>query len=157
MKRWSFKEGQARQINEIFDEVQGKHISNLIIRDPYCGVAGRQRQVLSDFIKKLKDLAAEIGKVTISCKEQNKRDDRYQPFFEVRNELMAHLTNGFPDIDKIIVNVHPLSHARGFHDRSIQVDVVDDAGCSETHYYDLTGGLDYLLDSRGGTTVYYYR
>ena len=157
VKRWSYKEGQARQIKEIFEAVQGKYVSNLVIFDPYCGIAGRQRQILDTFIENIKTLASVVKKVTIFCKEQSKKNQQYQSFTETQKELTEKLKNSFTDIEKIVVNVRPFSHARGFHDRSIQIDIIDDSGCSETHHYDLTGGLDYLFDSRGKTTVYYYR
>lgn len=155
MKRWALNEGDPRPFEEIFASVKDQYVLNLVIRDPYCGVEGKQRQFLGDFIELIQRLSAEVEKVTIYCKEQNPNEDRHQPVYIVQKNLSEELIKRFANI-KIIANVFPFSRARGFHDRSVEIQISDSNGCSELYHYDLSGGLDYLLDVRRGTKVYYY-
>jgi hypothetical protein len=109
------------------------------------------------FIEIANTLSLEIEKVTIFCKEQSPKEARYQPFYILKKNLEETLVGSFKDISKFIVNVVPVTHARKFHDRSIEFVLIDSTGCSISHHYDLTGGLDHFFNVKRATTIYYYR
>ena len=51
--------------------------------------------------------------------------------------------------------VKELGRNRTFHDRELTLVAVDQSGCTSTHRYFLTGGIDYLLDERSDTRVFH--
>ena len=46
---------------------------------------------------------------------------------------------------------------KSFHDREIDITTVSEDGCEEKHRYFLTGGIDFLMDERSETRVFYLR
>lgn len=157
VKWWALAEGQVRDFEQYLEPIKGQYVGNLVIRDPYCGIEGYQREALVKFIDIAKAQASEIEKVTIYCKEQSSKEARYQPFYILKKNLDETLEVSFKDISKIIVNVVPASYGRKFHDRFIEFVLIDTSGCSTSHHYDLSGGLDHLFNEKRGTTIYYYR
>ena len=60
---------------------------------------------------------------------------------------------GFENRD---VKVAPLKGSgRTFHDREVDITTVSEDGCDMTHRFFLTGGVDYLMDERAETKVFY--
>jgi hypothetical protein len=157
VQRWALAEGQERTFEQYLEPIRGQYVGNLMIRDPYCGIEGFQRESLVKFIEIANTLSLEIEKVTIFCKEQSSKEARYQPFYILKKNLEETLVGSFKDISKFIVNVVPVTHARKFHDRSIEFVLIDSTGCSISHHYDLTGGLDHFFNVKRATTIYYYR
>ena len=156
LKRWELAENQQRNFSDYFSPFEGQHVEHLLIRDPYCGVTGIQRDTLVRFLKILSEICGEINKVSIFCKEQNIKDDRHQPFYVVKQELSERLSAEFPLL-KTIINVYPFNSGKSFHDRSLQFEVIDSEGLSTSHHFDLSGGIDYLLDARRATKLYWYK
>ena len=156
LRRWALEAGDARNLDEYFEPIKNQHIEHLIVRDPFCGVEGKQREFLISFLNKLNGITKETQKITIFCKEQNSKDFRYQPSYVVQREMSEKLSSLFPGVN-MFINVYPFLAAKGFHDRSLEFVVIDDSGCSETHHYDLSGGIDYLMDSKRATKVYWYK
>lgn len=156
VKRWALSENQARIFQDYFEPVVGQYIEHLQIRDPYCGIVGSQRDALVNFIKILSELCCEIKKVTIFCKEQNVKDSRYQPSYVVQKELKDKLDLEFPSL-KIFVNVYPFGSGRAFHDRTLELEAIDSNGESTKHHFDLSGGIDYVMDARKATKIYWYK
>jgi hypothetical protein len=156
IKRWELAENEARNFEEYFSPVAGQHVEHLQIRDPYCGIVGRQRELLIEFIRALSGICSETNKITVICKEQNFKDDRHQPSYVVQKELTDRLSSEFPDF-KIVVHVYPFSSWRSFHDRSLEFEVIDNQGISTSHHFDLSGGVDYLIDAKRATKIYWYK
>ena len=149
--------GEARDYGKLFERVKGTYVGNLVIRDPFCGIVGNPRDSLKKFLKCIREIVPNLEKVTIYCKEQHFKDERYQPSYVVQKELSEDLRIDFPQLKDIIVNVIPFSHARSFHDRSLEFAVINSDGGSEKFHYDLSGGIDYLVDKRRDTKVYFYK
>jgi hypothetical protein len=156
VRRWALGEGENRDIDAYFEPIKDQHLEHLLIRDPYCGIEGFQRETLINFIEKIITIANKIEKITVFCKEQHYKSDRYQPFNIMKKAVEDILNSKFSDI-KAYVNVYPFSAGKGFHDRSLEFAIVDGSGCSESHHYDLTGGIDYLMDKRRSTKIYWYK
>jgi hypothetical protein len=156
LKRWELVENQPRKFEEYFEPVAGQHVEHLQIRDPYCGIAGMQRESLVRFLKSLAEICTELSKITIVCKEQSFKDDRHQPSYVVQKELTERLNSEFPSA-KNIVHVYPFSSGKSFHDRSLEFEVIDGDGVSASHHFDLSGGIDYLVDSKRATKIYWYK
>jgi hypothetical protein len=156
VKRWALSEGESRDFDAYFEPIKDQHVEHLLIRDPFCGIKGFQREALISFLETMVSMADKLGKITIYCKEQHLKDDRYQPSYVMQKEVKDILNSRFSDI-KVFVNVYPFSAGKGFHDRSLEFSIVDASGCSESHYYDLTGGIDYLMDKRKSTKLYCYK
>ena len=54
------------------------------------------------------------------------------------------------------VTVAPLKGGgRTFHDREVDITTVSADGCETTHRFFLTGGVDYLMNDRTETRVFY--
>ena len=157
VKRWAPAEKEIRDFDQYFYPIKEQYIQNMIIRDPYCGVEGYQRESLITFIEMTQNLSSEIEKVTIYCKEQSSKDERHQPFYLVQKSLTEDLNKRFSSIKMFVVNVIPFTYGKSFHDRTIEFVLVDSTGCAEIHHYDLSGGIDHLLNVKRGTTIYYYR
>lgn len=156
LKRWELVENQPRKFEEYFEPVAGQHVEHLQVRDPYCGITGMQRELLVKFLKAVDGICAELGKITIVCKEQRFKDDRYQPSYVVQKELRERLISEFPS-SKIIIHVYPFSSGKSFHDRSLAFEILDNAGLSTAHHFDLSGGIDYLVDEKRATKIYWYK
>ena len=45
---------------------------------------------------------------------------------------------------------------RHFHDRSIEISIISSDGSAHSYNYDLSGGVDHLMDKSRATTVYRY-
>jgi superfamily II DNA or RNA helicase len=156
IKRWALKEGENRNFKEYFSSIIGSHIENLVVKDPFCAIEGLQRNSLVNFLKKISSMAEKVEKITVFCREQNQNDKRFKPCYVVQKETSALLNEEFPSV-KAFVNVYPFSARKSFHDRSLEITSVNADGCSEKIYYDLSGGIDYLMEKKRETKIYYYK
>jgi hypothetical protein len=156
VQRWALKAGENRNFEEYFSSIVNTHLEDITIKDPFCGIKGLQRASLVNFLKTILDLAKTVEKITIYCREQNRNDKRFQPCYIIQKEFQDLLEIEFPKIKKF-VNVYPFSSSRSFHDRSLEFSIVDSAGCSEKVYYDLSGGIDYLMEKNRETKLYIYK
>ncbi len=157
IERWEVKAGAARNFSAYFAPTQGAHVEEIVIRDPYCGVEGFQRKALVDLLRIISQRAAAVKKLTVHCRELKKTDDRYQPAYKVQQELSGLLKSAFPSSEPIMVHVHAFARSRSFHDRSIDLKIIDQRGLETIHRYDLSGGIDRLMDERAETTLFRYQ
>lgn len=67
---------------------------------------------------------------------------------------MMEVLKGFAS--KVDVCVASFYKHRQFHDRSIEFKIIAKDGTSSRQHYDLSGGIDYLMDTKATTTVYRY-
>jgi hypothetical protein len=99
------------------------------------------------------ETASKVERIVIITRELSEKDDRWIPF----NEVHSQLENVLKDIPaKIEVNVRQFRRARHFHDRNLDIVIIDDSGCSKHYHYDLTGGIDHLMEKGRDTKVYRY-
>lgn len=155
MNMWSLSAGEKRSLNEVFSPVAGAYIKDIVIHDPYCG-AKANRESLKDFVSQIKNLAGQVEHLAIHCKESHERDPNYEFYLDVERNV-DNLIKSI-GIEKYDIDVFPFKgRGRSFHDREIDITTVSDDGCETTHRYFLTGGIDYLMDSRRETRVFYIK
>lgn len=153
IERFVFKAGQVRDLKSCFIRLSGAYIDSIEIRDPYCGTESG-RQSLQQFMQFIHEQVETIKKLSIHCLEQNFRDSGYQSGSQVKQELEEKLKayHAHPSI-KIV----PWRNKARFHDRSVEFKITDETGSSSKWRYDLTGGLDHLLEERYETTLFTYQ
>lgn len=156
IQRWELTEGEVRNFKEYFAALEGAHIEQAVIKDPYCGTGDIQRSYLLGLLKIISELAGNLKNVTIHCREQNFKDQRYLAPYKVKELLNGVLIEAFPAM-KPVVHVHNFKTNRVFHDRTLDFHVIDAEGCAVTHRYDLSGGIDFLMDKQAATKIYRYQ
>lgn len=155
MERWELMEGAPRKLRDYFAAVIGKGIETITIRDPYCGAGPSQITALVELVRFFVSEAEKIGRLVVHCRELSWRDKKYQP----RQTIQSNLEKALRQIYKgqLQVLVREFQKSRGFHDRTIDIVLVDADGCGVEYRYDLTGGIDFLLNAAKATKVFCYR
>ncbi len=156
MAMWEFPVGAPRHLADIFIDVKGSHVKTLEIRDPYCGVA-RNRPRLKELLSFLAGHVDTLERADVYCSQSKERERDGSEYIEHQFDVARFVEKVITEvgIEKGEAFVKPLGPSRGFHDRELTFEVVDKTGCSSTHRYFLTGGIDYLLDSRSDTRVFH--
>ena len=100
---------------------------------------------------------SELGRVEVYCSEVKERERDGTEYVMNRAEVAYQVERVLDEagIEKGEAFVKELGRNRTFHDRELTFEVVDASGCSSTHRYFLTGGIDYLLDERSDTRVFH--
>lgn len=153
MSLWELHSGVARDLKAIFSPVVGAHVKDLILRDPYCG-AKSNRGKLQQFLTELKAIAGTVEHIAVHCKEYKDKNGNVEFYLDVERQVDNLITSiGIENRD---VKVVPLrGSGRTFHDREVDITTVSEDGCDTTHRFFLTGGVDYLMDERAETKVFY--
>jgi len=153
LKRWELSAKDADRFNLVFGHLSDAHIQSVRILDPFCAASEQNRKSLRQFITSIVDIASIVERVTITAREIFDQDERWKPFHEVQKELESALS----DLDvKCDVDVRQFKKARQFHDRTIDIVMIDDTGVSTKYRYDLTGGIDHVMMKGRDTKVYRY-
>jgi hypothetical protein len=153
MKLWELHAGVARDLKAIFAPVASAHVKKLVVRDPYCG-AKPNRGKLLQFLSSVKEIVGSVEHMSVYCKEYKDKDGDVEFYLDVERHVDNLITSiGIENRD---VEVAPLKgRGRTFHDREVDITTVSEDGCDTTHRYFLTGGIDYLMDERTETRVFY--
>lgn len=152
--RWALAAGEPRRLEIYFAPLAGAHVEHLLVRDPYCGAGPKQRAALVALLRFIRDRVTGLERLTVYCREQSHKNSNY----EAPAQIGQGLTEALADIhDHPAIKVQPFRTSRSFHDRSLDVTVVDQEGCTVTHRYDLSGGVDRLMDVAAETRIYHYR
>ncbi|WP_300156441.1 DEAD/DEAH box helicase [Solidesulfovibrio sp.] len=151
--RWELRPGEPRNLASYFKAIDGAYISEMVIKDPYCGAGQYNRRTLADFISFVTGKAASVKKVKINCRETDMHARSYEIPSKVNTELKRVLGSLCSDL---AIRVIPFLEARNFHDRSVIFTVIGADGMSTRHIYDLTGGIDNLMDQGKETKIFHY-
>jgi hypothetical protein len=146
--------GQPRIIRDIFSPLKGAFVEELTVKDPYCG-AKRNIPSTTNFMKELQKLPSECKKVAVVCKEESYGSNSYTSPQEIYKNLQNQLSPLYAS-EQLKIIVRDFIRSRKFHDRSIIAKVITSDGETNTHRFDLSGGIDHLLDDRRDTKIYYY-
>lgn len=149
------RSGHRNRIAPVFRSLQGMYVEKLDIWDPYLGAGDRNRQATCRFVQALIGLAESVKKINLVGKELDPRDDRFEPARQTRSALEHSVREIDSDVSVTILE-HRDPNARKFHDRVIDATVIDAEGASHVIRFDLTGGIDHLLDERRDTKVFEY-
>lgn len=153
MSMWELHAGTPRDMKTIFAPVAGAYVKEMMVRDPYCG-AEPNRKSLKLFLTEVKAMADTIEHLTLHCKENKDRDGYVEFYLDIERHVDDIISS--VGIEKRDVTVAPLKGGgRTFHDREVVITTVSSDGCEMTHKFFLTGGVDYLMDDRKETRVFY--
>lgn len=125
-----------------------------VIKDPYCAATERNQQALNSFLDVIRELSSGIGDLAITCKEIHKANERYRDRLKLTQQLQTRL-QGIAERDPV-VRVMPAHLARQFHDRSLEITVLNPDGSTTEYHYDLTGGIDQLMSPQAETKLFQY-
>ena len=153
---FTLEEGGSDRVARTFADLSGVYVENIEIRDPYIAAGPRNMIDTRRFVKELIRIADSIEAVKLVGKEINpkRRDRRWEPARQAQEALERVIEGVGPAI-----SVRVLEHrkAPNFHDRWVEAVVIDPEGVSHTLRYDLSGGIDHLLDEKRETKVFLYR
>jgi hypothetical protein len=152
MQRMEFASGQTRNFSEIFAPIQNAYVERLIIKDPYCAVASNI-QSLCDCIEQIQKQVKSIAQVQVQFQELHYKDHNYQSVDLARKGAQMVIQSRLDLTPKIVVT--PFANAKNFHDRIVYLDCIDEDGLEVRHIFDLSGGVDKLMDSSVATLVFY--
>jgi DEAD/DEAH box helicase/Helicase conserved C-terminal domain/Domain of unknown function (DUF1998) len=150
IERYNLTPGISRDLDLVFAAVGGLYVDKLVIKDPFCGV---QRNALCEFVKFIKSKVEMLSRVEVYCRELHAQDKKYESPTQMRVRI-AELLQGFAS--SVDVYVASFYKHRQFHDRSVEFRILTGDGVSSSQHFDLTGGIDYLMDPKVATTVYRY-
>lgn len=155
MGMWELREGEPRKLDDIFAPLKGSYVKRLEIRDPYCAAPANVGR-LEAFLAYARSAATSIEYLNIRCRETKERDGYVEFYLDVERRIDGVVrAMGFENRD---IEVIPLKRSsKSFHDREIDITIVSADGCEEVHRYFLTGGVDYLLNEKVQTRVFYLR
>lgn len=155
MRMWKLSKGSDRKLNEIFEPIIGAYVKKIEIRDPYCATLNSVPK-LAEFLTYIQSKTAKIDYLNIRCRE-NKDKDGYQEFYlDIERRVDDMIKDmGFKNRDVEVIQLK--GGGKSFHDREVDITTVSDDGCEELHRYFLTGGVDFLIDERSETRVFYLR
>lgn len=154
MRMWEYSEGQPRDLGDIFSATNGAFIKRIELRDPYCG-ARLHTGKLEALLKHLKAYASNTPDVYVKCKETKDKDGDTEFYLDIERRVDDVIKGfGFENRD---VEVLQFREGKRFHDRELDIHEVTGEGCDVVHRYFLTGGIDYLIDPRAETRIFYIR
>lgn len=156
MGMWEFPVGAPRPLEDVFGALKGMHVQAMEVRDPYCGIA-RNRPRLKELLSFLKGHVGALERIDVYCSQVKERERDGSEYIEHQFDVARFVEKVILEVgvEKGDAFVRPIGSGRGFHDRELTMKVVDMSGCSSTHRYFLTGGIDYLLDTRSDTRVFH--
>lgn len=156
IQRWELKAGDPRVPADWFSAIAGQSISCITIRDPYCAAGLEQMAALVDLVGFFVGAAANVDRLVVHGRELRLKDPNYRPRHIATRELTESLRKVYPG-KSLLVHIQEFQKSRHFHDRTIDIALVDQDGCEIEYRYDLTGGVDFLLDPSKETKLFCYR
>jgi len=153
MQRWALGKNQPRNFQEYLAPVKDAWAEKITIKDPYCGADRYHIDSLQKLLHELKTELQQVESIFVMCKEMHHQDANHKPASEVQKSIQAAIKEVFDTQ----VNVRVLSFQQGktFHDRMLEISCINEEGLSHKHLYDLSGGIDKLMDSSQETILFY--
>lgn len=155
MQMWELAKGSARNLDEIFAPLKGTYIKRFEIRDPYCATLPSVSK-LKGFLAYIQSSADTIDFLSIRCRENKDRDGDVEFYLDVErrvDDMVKEL--GF--IQREVEVVQLKGAGKSFHDREVDFVTLSEDGCETMHRYFLTGGVDFLMEVRSETRIFYLR
>lgn len=155
MQMWELPKGTSRKLEEIFAPVIGAYVKKFEIRDPYCATLTSVAK-LKSFLGYIKSSASTIDYLNIRCRETKDRDG-YAEFYLDIERRVDDMVKEMGFIKRDIEVVQLKGAGKSFHDREVDFVTVSEDGCETLHRYFLTGGVDFLMNERSETRIFYLR
>lgn len=154
LELFEYREDQRRDLKKLFQSLSGAEVLKFNISDPFCG-ARRHRPTLKRFLSEVLAIPKSVNSVEVFCREARANDENYEHRFTVKAEVEDLLVElGVQNFEVAVQDNKTPS--RIFHDREIVVEIMAADGSTTLERYFLTGGLDYLMNSRADTKVFRY-
>jgi hypothetical protein len=153
IEMWDLPRKQVGRVTKVFEDLRGMYIESLIIKDPYVSASEKNMESLCGLLTELIALTESIESIEITAKELHWKDKNFERFDRVQADLCQRLEKVHPNAKAKVLE---FKRAYGFHDRTIDARVLDAEGCAVTIRYDLTGGVDHLMDLSRETKVFRY-
>jgi hypothetical protein len=150
IERYAFPSGSPHELDAVFAAVEGCYVEKLVIMDPFCAV---QSASLCEFVHFIKSKVERLSRLEVHCRELHAQDKKYETVTQIFARTTELLKGLAPRVDVCVASFQKHRH---FHDRSIEFKIIAKDGTSTSQHYDLSGGIDYLMDSRFPTTIYRY-
>jgi hypothetical protein len=150
VERFAFVQGEGRDLTKIFSVLSGVSVEKMIVNDPFCGVHLGALRALMEFVRAT---VTELKILEVRCRELHFQDKNYQSPAVLKMQLEK-LVAGFAS--NTVAVVAPFHQRRQTHDRWLEFKLTAQNGTSCTHCFDLSGGIDYLMDCNAATTIYRY-
>ncbi len=152
---YEIKANQDDRVSEMFKDLRGACIESLDIRDPYTAAREKNLVALRQFMTELGHIAGPMSNISVTAQELDpKKSDEWRPIIDVQKDLENLLAQFTATPTARILEYRKSYH---FHDRSIDLRIIDGDGCSILLHYDLTGGIDHLMDRGRETKVFRYQ
>lgn len=155
MQMWELPRGARRNLEGIFGSVMGAYVKSFEIRDPYCATVTSVAK-LKDFLGFIKSSASSVEHLSIRCRE-NKDRDGYVEFYLDIERRVDEMVKEMGYLKREVEVIQLKGAGKSFHDREVDIVTVSDDGCESLHRYFLTGGVDFLMDERAETRIFYLR
>jgi ATP-dependent helicase YprA (DUF1998 family) len=151
-RAWDFPPRHARAFNEVFAPARD-YAGEFLVRDPYLLSGERNRRQLIALLQEMQRQHISIDHLVVEWREGDFRKVGYERPDEQIRALEALLDsfqlNGFT----IDYDCQPFRDRSHFHDRQI-VGKIDDGGSVRTLLWDVSSGVDNLMDSSKEAKVY---
>jgi hypothetical protein len=140
-------------LNQAFGGLSETYVEGIEIRDPWCGVKENDQR-LEGFLRYLKNKTPKNNKIAIRIRCRTYRDKdghvEYPGTIKQRLEKIVH------DLGYVKgeAQVLPSSASRSFHDREMDVWIINEAGARVLHRYFMTGGVDFIMDKERETRIF---
>lgn len=150
-----FKKGMARNFDTLFSPIKNEYVEDMHLEDPYACIS-KNRSITVDFFKKLLGIAGSIEKITVISKSVRSDDINYEQEHIMRLSTEESLKIlGISKINVIVFqNYSP--QGKALHDRTLKITTKNKLGETKHHFFDLSGGIDFLMDKTRDTKIYYY-
>jgi hypothetical protein len=154
LKRWELLPGAKRNMQTYFAPISDAYVEEFVIRDPYCGCGNENRTCLRQFLEVIAQITKEIRATKILCKELHYKDPRYESLGEMKAKIQI-ISQGL-SLGKLDVMVLPFKKTKEMHDRYVTFKLINNQGQSSIHIFDLSGGIDHLINEKSETKIYYF-
>lgn len=154
IKLWRRGPGEPRPTDEILALFAGRHITQVIIRDPYALASYSSRTSQIEFLRALKNVAGNLEGVMIEYAPEAEGDtDEVACRREFGADYASRFAGAAPRL--LLVRRSKRSRDDDFHDRFIEVDVRHAGGAIKRHELTIGRGIEALYNDRRQCTVTY--
>ncbi|MFA1626880.1 DEAD/DEAH box helicase [Rhizobium mongolense] len=151
-KTWDFQPRQARLFNQMFAAARDR-VGEVTIRDPYLLSGERNARYLEQFLGELKRSGVGMKSVALVWREGDSRKYEYEPPHQQKKVATALIGRALGNVP-VSFQVQAASDRNHFHDRQLRIRFPDASGKSETLVWDVSSGIDNLMDINKEAKVY---
>jgi superfamily II DNA or RNA helicase len=154
IRRWRCEAGQPRPTDAIISIFAGKHLSHVIIRDPYALVHPNARSAQVRFLALLRASSRGLEAATVEY-DPDARDDVDDA--AVRRDFGTIFSQAFPTDPPRLALIRRRKRSRDddFHDRFVEFDVRHVGGATRRHELTIGRGVEALFDMNKQCTATY--